>query len=345
MREAAVRVGIIGLGRIGKVHTENLVFRVPGAHVVAITDIQRETARAVADRCGIRRIADHAEDIFEDSGVDAVLICSPTDTHTDLIVQAANSGKHIFCEKPIAHTLLQIDRALDAVRAAGVQLQIGFNRRFDANFARVRKAIVEGEIGRPSRIHIVSRDPVPPSLGYIRASGGIFLDMTIHDFDMARFLMGEEPEEIYVTGGVMTDPEIGAAGDLDSALTILRFENGALATIDNSRRASYGYDQRVEVFGSRGKIHTDNCYCNQAVISDGGSVHRDLPLNFFMDRYTESFVREIREFITAVRENRPTPVTGCDGRAAVMMALAARKSYDEHRSISLQKIGPKESCC
>jgi myo-inositol 2-dehydrogenase/D-chiro-inositol 1-dehydrogenase len=220
-----------------------------------------------------------------------------------------------------------------------VQLQIGFNRRFDANFARVRSAVASGEIGTPSLMHIISRDPGPPPLSYVRASGGIFLDMSIHDFDMARFLIGDEVEEIYTAAGVRVDPEIGKAGDLDTALIVLRFRNGVIGTIDNSRRAAYGYDQRVEILGSEGKIETGNCYPNQAEISDGKSVHRDLPLNFFMERYTESFAMELQSFTRAVLEKRPTAVSGIDGRIPVAMALAARRSYDEHRPVRLEEVG------
>ena len=333
-----LEIGIIGAGRIGKVHAETLAFRVPEARLAAITDVNREAAKALAARCSIPTVADSSVDIFADPHIDAVLICSSTDTHADLIVEAAKAGKHIFCEKPIAFSLAAIDRALAAVKAAGVQLQIGFNRRFDANFARVRQAIAAGEIGKPSLMHIISRDPAPPPIAYVRSSGGIFLDMTIHDFDMARFLIGDEVEEIYTAAGVMVDPEIGAAGDLDTALIVMRFRSGVIGTIDNSRKAVYGYDQRVEVLGSQGKIETGNCYPNQAVISSGKNVNRDLPLNFFMERYTESFAAEMRSFVTAVLEKRTTEVTGIDGRIPVVMALAARKSYDEHRPVPLKEI-------
>jgi myo-inositol 2-dehydrogenase/D-chiro-inositol 1-dehydrogenase len=305
---------------------------------VAIADVNRDAAQAVAGRCAIPEVAESADEIIADPRVEAVLICSSTNTHADLIVQAAEAGKHIFCEKPVAHKLCHIDRALAAVEKAGVKLQIGFNRRFDANFARVRQAVVNGEIGAPRMLHIVSRDPAPPPLAYIRGSGGMFLDMTIHDFDMARFLTGDEVEEVYTAGGVMVDPEIGRAGDLDTALIVLRFRNGVIGTIDNSRQAAYGYDQRVEILGSEGSIATANCYPNQAVVSTGKTVHRDLPLNFFMDRYTESFTSELRSFVTAVREDRPTAVTGIDGRIPVVMGLAARKSYDEHRPVRLDEV-------
>ena len=338
MSTQKLHTGIIGAGRIGRVHAETLAFRLPETQIAAITDVNREAAQGVAARCNISSVVDSSAEIIDDPQIEAVLICSPTPTHADLIVAAAKAGKHIFCEKPIAHSLGQIDRALAAVEAAGVQLQVGFNRRFDSNFARVRKAVASGEIGVPSLMHIISRDPAPPPISYIRTSGGIFADMTIHDFDMARFLIGDEVEEIYTTAGVMVDPEIGLAGDLDTALVVLRFRNGVIGTIDNSRKAVYGYDQRVEILGSKGKIATENCYPNEAVVSSGDAVYRDLPLNFFMERYTESFATELRSFVYAIREKQPTEVNGMDGRIPVQMALAARKSYDEHRPVRMDEI-------
>ncbi len=334
-----LNIGIIGAGRIGRVHAEDLAFRIPEAVPAAIADVNSAAAQQVAERCGIQRVAGSAEEILADPAIEAVMICSSTDTHADLIVQAAQARKHIFCEKPVDHTLARIDRALEAVKAAGVKLQIGFNRRFDRNFARVRQAVANQEIGTPHLMHIISRDPAPPPISYVKVSGGIFLDMTIHDFDMARFLIGDEVEEIYTAAGVRVDPAIGEAGDLDTALMVLRFRNGVIGTIDNSRKAVYGYDQRVEILGSAGAIATQNCYPNQAVISTAESVRRDLPLNFFMERYTESFVAELRAFVQAVLADRPTPVTGVDGRIPVVMALAARKSHDEHRPVRLEEVG------
>jgi len=333
-----LKVGIVGAGRIGKVHAETLAFRIPEARIVSIADVNRQAAEYVAARCGIGHVAACAKEVISDTQIDAVLICSSTDTHAELIGEAARAGKHIFCEKPIARSLAEIDIALEAVEKAGVKLQIGFNRRFDANFARVRQAVANGEIGTPSLMHIISRDPAPPPLSYVRASGGIFVDMTIHDFDMARFAIGDEVEEIYASGAVHIDPEIGNAGDLDTALIVLRFRSGVIGTIDNSRRATYGYDQRIEILGSKGKIDTGNCYPNSAYVSDGDSVRRDLPLNFFMDRYLESFAIEMQAFVTAILEERPTPVTGIDGRIPVQMALAARRSYDERRPIQLSEV-------
>jgi myo-inositol 2-dehydrogenase/D-chiro-inositol 1-dehydrogenase len=339
LNEKKLNFGIIGAGRIGRVHAETLAFRLPQSRIMAVTDVNREAAQSLAAHCGIPKVAASAAEILADPAIEAVLICSSTDTHADLIVAASKAGKHIFCEKPIAFSLEQIDRALAAVKTAGVQLQIGFNRRFDANFVRVRQAVASGEIGKPSLMHIVSRDPAPPPLSYIRVSGGIFMDMTIHDFDMARFLIGDEVEEIYTAAGIMVDPEIGEAGDLDTAIILMRFRNGVIGTIDNSRKAIYGYDQRVEILGSEGKIEIGNCYPNQAVVSGGKSVYKDLPLNFFMQRYTESFAAELQSFTQAVLENRQTAVTGIDGRIPVVMAMAARMSYDEHRPVRLEEVG------
>ena len=338
MTNHPLNVGIIGAGRIGKVHAENLAFRVPEARALAITDLNRESAERVAARCGIPTVADSVDQILANRAIQAVLICSSTDTHAELIIRAAQAGKHIFCEKPIAHSLGRIDAALAAARQAGVKLQIGFNRRFDPNFVRVRAAVAMGEIGVPRLLHIISRDPAPPPVSYVKVSGGIFLDMTIHDFDMARFLIGDEVEEIYTAAGVMVDPAIGEAGDLDTALLVLRFRNGVIGTIDNCRQAAYGYDQRAEILGSAGSIATANCYPNQAVISTGQNVRRDLPLNFFMERYTESFATEVRSFVQSVVEDKPTAVSGMDGRIPVVMGLAARKSYDERRPVKLSEI-------
>jgi myo-inositol 2-dehydrogenase/D-chiro-inositol 1-dehydrogenase len=332
-------LGVIGAGRIGRVHTANLTYRIPNASAVAVADVNLSAARQLAGRFGIATATDNADEIFDDPHIDAVVICSVTSTHAPFIIQAAAAGKHIFCEKPIALNLAEIDRALAAVEQAGVKLQIGFNRRFDANFARVRQAVTSGEIGQPALLHIISRDPAPPPIEYVQTSGGIFLDMTIHDFDMARFLIGAEVEEVYVQAAVTVDPAIGEVGDVDTALIMLRFDNGVLGVIDNCRRASYGYDQRVEVLGSKGAIATGNNYPNTAIISDGVSIHRDLPLNFFMERYTESYVAELTAFVDAVLNDQPTPVSGLDGRAPVAIGLAAGRSQRENRPVKVSEIG------
>jgi myo-inositol 2-dehydrogenase / D-chiro-inositol 1-dehydrogenase len=333
-----VQLGIIGAGRIGKVHAGSVSDPSVPAVPVAITDINRSAAEEVASLFGIPEVAKDARAILDNDAIDVVLICSSTNTHSDLICQAARAGKHIFCEKPIDYDLSRIDRALEAVEKAGVKLQIGFNRRFDPNFARVREAVDKGEIGKPRLLHIVSRDPAPPPISYVKVSGGMFFDMTIHDFDMARFLIQDEVEEIYAAAGNLVDPEIGKVGDVDTAVITLRFRNGVIGTIDNSREAAYGYDQRVEILGSKGAINTGNCYPNQATISTAREIRRDLPLNFFMDRYAESFKLELRSFINAVVEDKPTVVTGHDGRVSVVMGMAAKRSYEEGRPVKLQEV-------
>jgi myo-inositol 2-dehydrogenase/D-chiro-inositol 1-dehydrogenase len=333
-----LNVGVIGAGRIGRVHTETLTYRMPAARVLAIADVNLAAAQQLAAVCGVPKATADYRDVLNDPAIDAVLICSGTDTHARFTEEAAHAGKHIFCEKPIAQSLAEIDQALAAVDKAGVKLQVGFNRRFDASFRRVRDAVERGEIGQPALLHIVSRDPAPPPVAYVKISGGMFLDMTIHDFDMARFLIGAEVEEVYVQAGVTVDPAIGEAGDVDTAVIMLKFANGVIGTIDNCRRASYGYDQRVEILGSRGAISTMNNYPNGAVLSDGASVRRDLPLNFFMDRYTESFANELVAFVDAVLHDKPVPVTGSDARVPVVMGLAAGKSYREARPVKLCEI-------
>ena len=334
-----VNVGIIGAGRIGRVHAENLAYRIPEVNVVAVADIFVEAAEQCAADYGIPSAYGDHRAIIENDEIEAVVICSSTDTHSQFIEEAAAAGKHIFCEKPIDFDLNRIDRALEAVEQAGVKLQIGFNRRFDPSFKRVRDMVVGGEIGAPHIVHIISRDPAPPPIEYIKVSGGIFLDMTIHDFDMARYLIGSEVEEVYAAGGVMVDPKIGEAGDIDTALVSLRYANGAIGSIDNSRQAVYGYDQRVEVFGEKGGVIVANKTPDNAVFSNADGVHAAKPVYFFIERYTEAYVAEVKEFVTCILEDSTPSVTGIDGRIPVVMGLAAWKSYRENRPVKLSEIG------
>lgn len=331
-------IGAIGAGRIGRVHAENLMYRIPEANLIAISDVVVEAAEGLAAEMGVPAAYKDHRRILEDERIEAVLICSSTDTHAQMIEEAAEAGKHIFCEKPIALDLGRIDQALEAVEQAGVKLQVGFNRRFDPSFRRVQEIVASGGIGDPHILRITSRDPAPPPIEYIRVSGGIFLDMTIHDFDMARFLMGSEVEQIYVAAGVLVNPAIGEAGDVDTAVITLEFANGALGIIENSRKATYGYDQRAEVFGSGGSVNAGNNYPNSAWVRDAVSVRRDLPLNFFMDRYTEAYVAEIRAFVECILEDGPPPVSGFDGRAPVVMGYAAAKSLAEGRPVKLSEV-------
>ncbi|MEA3344974.1 MAG: inositol 2-dehydrogenase [Chloroflexota bacterium] len=333
-----VGTGIIGAGRIGRLHAEHLALRTPDADLIAIADVRLEAAEECAVDLKIpSAVRDHHE-LLENPDIEAVVICSSTDTHAQIIKEAAAAGKHIFCEKPIGFDLAKIDRALEAVGKAGVKLQIGFNRRFDPSFKRARDLVAAGEIGEPHIVHIISRDPEPPPIDYIETSGGIFLDMTIHDFDMARYLIDEEVTEVYAIGGVMVDPRIGDAGDIDTAIITLRYRSGAIGVIDNSRKAVYGYDQRVEVFGSGGRVVVSNSKPDTAAYSNAQGVHSSPPLFFFMERYEDAYIAEMRGFIECIQQDKTPPVTGIDGRAAVVMGYAAESSYEENRPVKLSEI-------
>lgn len=336
--QKVIRVGVIGAGRIGKIHAENLATRIPGVVVSAIADINQQAAQALAEKLHVVNAFSDYRKIIEDKNIDAVAVCSSTDTHADLIIAAANAGKHVFCEKPVDHSLDRIDKAINAVSKAGVQCQIGFNRRFDPNFKKLHDLVQSGKIGDLHILRITSRDPAPPPAEYVKLSGGMFLDMTIHDFDMARFLSGSEVEEVYAIGEVRVDPAIGAAGDIDTAVITLKFANGAIGTIDNSRKAVYGYDQRAEVFGSGGMAATANNTPNSSVYSNADGVVSEKPLYFFLERYMESFVAEMRDFINAIREGTPTPVNVFDGRKPVVIAMAATRSMLENRPVKLSEI-------
>jgi myo-inositol 2-dehydrogenase/D-chiro-inositol 1-dehydrogenase len=335
-----LNVGLVGAGRIGLLHAAHLARRIPRARLVAVADVVEEAARQCAVEFSVPRAADDYRVLLDDPNVEAVVICSATDTHARIIQDAAGAGKHIFCEKPIDLSLERIDQALTAVERSGpgLKLQLGFNRRFDTNYRRARLAVERGEIGRPWRLHIVSRDPSPPPLAYLRVSGGLFLDMTIHDFDMARFLIGSEIEEVYGVAGVLVDEAIGGLQDVDTAVTLLKFADGTIGSIDNSRCAVYGYDQRVEILGSQGMLSTDNNFPNAAIVSDAHSVHRDLPLNFFMDRYTDSYLAEMVAFVDCVLDDTAPPVTGRDGRIAVVLGLAAAMSARENRPVRVSDV-------
>lgn len=333
-----IGIGVIGAGRIGKIHADNLL-RMPGVAVAAIADpFAGEALETWAAERGIAGVTSDAGELLADPAIEAVVICSPTDTHVPLIVEAAANGKAIFCEKPISMSVEGTREALRAVAAAGVSLQIGFNRRFDHNFRRVKELVGEGRVGEPHLIKITSRDPSPPPIEYVKVSGGLFMDMAIHDFDIARFLSGSEVEEVFAQGAVLVDPSIGEAGDIDTAITTLRFASGALGVIDNSRRAVYGYDQRVEVFGSGGSVSIGNDYPNTAVVSGPEAITRDKPLHFFLERYTEAYRDEMRQFVDSVLTGRPVPVSGQDGLQAELIALAAKRSLETGRPVKLADL-------
>ena len=333
-----LRIAILGAGRIGSMHAELLHQRTEGATVAAVHDIVSAAARSIGHRLGIP-VAGSPRDVFEDSSIDAVAICTSTDTHIDLVIESARAGKAIFCEKPLSLDLAEVDRGLEAVEAAGVYLQVGFNRRFDPSHRAVRDAVVSGEVGEVHLVRITSRDPEPPPIPYVKVSGGIFLDMTIHDFDMACFVTGSEVVEVYAKGDVLVDPGIGAAGDLDTAVVLLTHENRAITTIDNSRRAVYGYDQRVEAFGSGGVASSGNPLVTTTVVrGSGGGRTPTLPY-FFLDRYIPSYLAEWRVFVDGVRSGKPSPVGATDGRAPLVIGLAAWKSVREGRPVRTAEIG------
>lgn len=322
-----LRIGVIGAGRIGKLHSNNLANRVPNAQLVCISDVYEPAAKAQAEKLGIAYTTDY-NDILNDPTIDAVFICSSTDTHSPISIEAAKAGKHIFCEKPIDHDLDKIKAVLEEVKKAGVKYQVGFNRRFDRNFKHVHDVVKNGGIGDVQIVKVTSRDPEAPPISYVKVSGGIFVDMTIHDFDMVRYLSGSEVEEVSTFGACLVDPEIGKAGDVDTCIINLKFANGALGVIDNSRQAVYGYDQRIEVFGSKGCITADNETANNTTYYTADGVMKEKPLWFFLERYNDAFIQEETEFVKACLEDTETPVGSFDGLQPVRIAIAAKKSWE-----------------
>ncbi|MDH3814059.1 MAG: inositol 2-dehydrogenase [Acidobacteriota bacterium] len=327
-----ITVGVLGAGRIGRLHTENL-FRMSGVRVKSIADPYADFDAWPPP--GIETGVDPSL-VLDDPEIQAVLICSPTPTHADFTEAAATAGKHVFCEKPIDLDPERIRCTLEVVDAAGVRLQVGFNRRFDPTFSRVRQAVIDGDVGDIHIVKITSRDPEAPPVEYVQSSGGIFLDMTIHDFDMVRFLTGSEVEEVHAMGAVLIDPAIGEAGDVDTAVTTLKMANGALAVIENSRQAVYGYDQRVEVFGSKGSAEAGNETANRVILSSADGVRADTPLYFFLERYQASFVAELEAFFACIRDDLEPPVGGRDGLMSVLVGLAAAKSMAENRPVKVE---------
>ena len=333
-----MKIGLIGAGRIGKLHGELLTYNIPEAVIKTVAEICMDDIKEWAKQLNIVNLTADASDILHDPEIEAVLICSSTDTHAQLIIEAAKAGKHIFCEKPIDFNIEKIKQALDAVRDAGVKLQIGFNRRFDHNFKKVRELVESGKVGDVHIVKITSRDPAPPPMEYLKVSGGIFLDMAIHDFDMARYLSISEVEEVYTQGAVLIDPAIGSIGDVDTAITTLKFKNGAMGVIDNSRQAVYGYDQRVEVFGSKGYVAVENDFPNSVKLSTADGVTSDKPQYFFLERYKMSYIEELKAFVDAVAKDKEPPVSGNDGLQPVLIGTAALKSLRERRPVKIKEV-------
>ena len=324
-----------GAGRIGAIHAANLSAS-GAARLKHVVDVNAAAAGALAAKHGAR-VSDTAT-ALADPEVGAVIIASSTDTHAELVIAAARAGKAIFCEKPVDLSLARVDEALAAVRAAGVPMLVGFNRRFDPSFAELHRRIVAGAIGTVEQVVITSRDPAPPPLAYIGVSGGMFRDMTIHDFDMARWMLGEEPTEVFATGAALVDPAIAAAGDIDSAMVLLRTASGRMAHINNSRRAAYGYDQRVEVHGSLGRLVAGNRAGTTVEQADAQAVSADKPLHFFLERYADAYRIELAAFIEAVAQGAPMPVGAQDGRQALVLAEAALLSLRANRPVAVSEV-------
>lgn len=334
-----LKTGVIGLGRIGQIHLSNLLYHTPNAEVIIASDVS-EAAHAFAAKAGVQ-VTTRAEDVINHPEVEAIIICAPTPQHVPYTVLAAKAGKHIFCEKPLDVTLDAIETAKQVVADNKVKLMLGFNRRFDSNFSRVRELVQNGHIGAPHIVRVTSRDPAPPPLEYVKVSGGLFLDMSIHDFDMARYLTGSEVTEVYVKGDALIDARVKQYDDIDTAVIVLTFANGAIGVIDNSRKAVYGYDQRVEVFGSEGVAKAENNTPDNTVYFDGKSGYSALPLHFFLERYEKAYRSCIQEFVNCVLNDTPSPVDAHDGLMATAIGIAAGISLKEGRPVKLEEVTGK----
>lgn len=329
-----VGISVIGCGRIGQVHA-NTLSTLQTANLVSVADPYEPFGKKVASDNNTEWTPEW-KDLLNDDSVDGIVIASPTPYHAEQIIKAAEAGKHIFCEKPISNDLATIDKCLDVVKANKVKMIVGFQRRFDTNFVKVREAVAGGEIGQVRMFHITSRDPAPPPASYLQQSGGIFLDMSSHDWDMARFVTGADIESVYVTAKAFEDPA-KEADDVDTVITVLEMSDGSFGTIDNSRRCAYGYDQRIEVFGSKGSITGNNKTPSNVVMSNEHGISGGLPYSFFMDRYTDAYAGAMSAFVKMISEGSEPPCTGLDGRASIVAAKAAAKSYSEGRLVRLEE--------
>jgi len=331
-----LKIGIAGLGRIGKIHLNNLL-QLYNVDVLAAMDPDIE-AQKYAKNKGVKLVYKTYKELLNVQDIKAIIICTPTDTHAEYVELAALEGKHVFCEKPLDLNINRVIEVLEIVKKTKIKLMIGFNRRFDREFGRVKKRIENGDIGEPHLVKITSRDPSPPPLSYIKHSGGLFLDMTVHDFDMARFIVEKEVEEVYARGATLTDNKISEVGDIDTAVIILKYTDSTMAVIDNSRKASYGYDQRLEVFGSKGMVQGNNIIKDNHTLYNEKGVESSLPMHFFLERYAEAYMLEIKSFVDSFINNISISVSGKDGLESLRIGLAAKKSFQENRPVKLNEI-------
>jgi|TARA_B110000285_G_scaffold233876_1_gene309005 myo-inositol 2-dehydrogenase/D-chiro-inositol 1-dehydrogenase len=332
-----ISIGIVGMGRIGKIHLANITRYVPLAEVVAIAHANLE-AQTYAKQFGVSQFYEDIESLLLKAPVDALIIASPTFFHAEHIKLITRAGKAIFCEKPMDLSLAVVQEVVALLETTQVHFMVGFNRRFDPNFLKIKKHIEKGVIGTPQLINITSRDPGPPSLNYLKTSGGLFVDMAIHDFDMARYLMDDEVESVYASATVFGDTAIKELGDIDTAITTLTFKKGGMASINNSRNSIYGYDQRIEVFGNRGMTGAKNKTLDDHYSADANGFHSALPLDFFLERYIDSYRLEIHEFISSLEQQNPSPISAKEGLKSMAISLAAKKSVIEKRVVSLSEI-------
>ncbi|HAJ33273.1 MAG TPA: inositol 2-dehydrogenase [Candidatus Atribacteria bacterium] len=331
-----VNVGVIGLGRIGKLHLHNIIAQIPGIKLIGVSDIIENSLQEVSQKYDIPIIKNDYRYLLDNKEIDAVVICSSTDTHAKIMIEAAQAGKDIFCEKPIALDLKEINRALEAVKTEGIKLQIGFNRRFDPSFMKAKEMVQSGKIGKPHIVKITSRDPAPPPIEYIKVSGGIFLDMTVHDFDMIRYLLDDEVKELMAVGSCLVNPEISKYNDIDTAIITFQYKNGGWGIIDNSRQAVYGYDQRIEVFGSEGCVQVANQKPTEVSLYGAESTTSDKPLYFFLERYNESYINEMKHFVDCIQNDRNPSVSGYDGKMAAIMGYAAKESFSKKEFVGIK---------
>lgn len=327
-----LKIGLLGAGRIGRVHAVNIANHAR-SQLVAVSDVNEDAARSLADVYGAKAVSSEA--ILADASIDAVLIATSTDTHSDLIEKATAAGKAVLCEKPVDLSLERAQRCLNSVHGTGVPVMIGFNRRFDPNFSAIKASIATGEIGKPELLSITSFDPAPPPVAYVKVSGGLFRDMMIHDFDMANFLMGDAPKTVHAAGTSIVDPEIGKAGDVDTAVVTLTYADGRIAVIKNSRRAVYGYDQRVEILGSEGLLFAGNVLENTVSKATKQGVTSAKPEFFFLERYMRAYAAEWNAFVAAILDGATNPVSLKDGVAALALAEAATQSVKSGQPVSL----------